>query len=183
MRFKFAPRLTVSKNRKPRRVARKIDVPCLPFGIVRSVPKVSICVNSFPSISSRTSRTTGESIPTISRPFPGTRFISRENSHLISSRSSINIGVVEFDIVDDRDLRQVVHEFRLFVEICRVVFVALDDKMIAVGHAKARAEILNDPADEKARIQPADLAHPRRDARRRRLAVRPGNDQRAPARG
>ena len=57
--------------------------------------------------------------------------------------------MVKFDIAHDRDLGQVMHKFRLFVEICRVVFVALDDKMPAIGHAKARTKILHNPADEK----------------------------------
>ena len=36
-------------------------------------------------------------------------------------------------------------------------------------------------AHKKRRIKPADLAHPRSDARRRRLAVRPRNHRRTPS--
>ena len=88
--------------------------------------------------------------------------------------------MVKFDIVYDGDLGQIMHEFWLFIEIRGVVLVALDDKMIAAGHAKARPKILHNTTDQKRRIKPADFADPRRDARRRRLAVRPGDNHRAP---
>ena len=87
--------------------------------------------------------------------------------------------MIKFDVADDGDLRQVVHELRPLVEIGRVVFVALNDKVVAICDAKARAEILDESTDEKARIQPSSLHHPRRDARRRRLAVRARDDERA----
>src|SRR5437899_1643729 len=39
----------------------------------------------------------------------------------------VNVRVIEFDVIDDRDLRQVMHELRAFVEVSRVVLVAFDD--------------------------------------------------------
>src|SRR4051812_5237670 len=89
--------------------------------------------------------------------------------------------MVEFDVVNHSDLWQVVHEFRLLVEVGGVVFVTLDDKVWTVSHAKAGVEILYDPADEKARVKAADLANPRRETRRRGLAVRAGDHQRTAA--
>ena len=41
------------------------------------------------------------------------------------------------------------HELRAFVEVGRVVFVAFDDEIIAVGDAKADAKILHNSADQK----------------------------------
>ena len=56
----------------------------------------------------------------------------------------VDVCVIEFDVVDDGQLRQVVHELWAFVEISCVVFIALDDEVIAVSNMKARAEVLHD---------------------------------------
>src|SRR5438046_2871390 len=89
--------------------------------------------------------------------------------------------MVELDIVNDRELRQIRHELGLFVEERRVVLVALDHEVIAVGNAKALAEVLHDTADEKGRGEPPDLADPRGKARCRRLSMRTCDDQRPAA--
>ena len=44
-----------------------------------------------------------------------------------------NIGVVEFEVVDDGRARAVVHELAAFVEESRVVFVGFDDEQWALG--------------------------------------------------
>src|SRR5262249_14812736 len=89
--------------------------------------------------------------------------------------------MIEFDVVDDRDLRQVMHELRTFVEVCRVVFVALNDEVMALGTPKTDAKVRHDPADKKRWIQSRLVNHPRRQTRGRRLAVRARNDKRAPS--
>src|SRR5205807_9373631 len=61
------------------------------------------------------------------------------------------------------------------------VLVALDDERLAVGQAETRPEVLHDAADEEGRVEAPALQHPRRDARRRGLAVRTGDDERASA--
>src|ERR1700682_6015954 len=58
----------------------------------------------------------------------------------------IYIRVIKFDIVNDGQLWQVVHELWSLIEVSRVVFVALDNKVITVGDMKAGAEILHDSA-------------------------------------
>ena len=118
---------------------------------------------------------------TISLPLPGTRFINLRKRKFNRRQIVVDVGMIEFDVVDDRDFRQVVHKLRTFVEISGVVFVAFDDEVVAVGHSKTDAEVLRDAADQKGRIESALIHHPRRDARRRRFAVRAGDDQRAPA--
>src|SRR5205085_8980487 len=62
-----------------------------------------------------------------------------------------------------------------------VVLVALDDEVRTIGHAKARAEVLHHAADKKTGAQSAHLQHPRRQTRRRRLAMRARDDERVPA--
>src|SRR5438067_1939214 len=93
----------------------------------------------------------------------------------------VNVCMVEFDIVDDGDLRQVMHELRAFVEVSRVVLVAFDDEVIAAGDAKANAEILHHAADEERRIQSSMIDYPRGQTGRRGLSVRAGDDQRSPS--
>ena len=72
----------------------------------------------------------------------------------------VDVRVIEFDVVDDRDLRQVMHELRSFIEVSGVVFVAFDDEVITAGHAKTQAKVLHDPADKKRGIQARLIHHP-----------------------
>src|SRR6185503_16732439 len=76
-------------------------------------------------------------------------------SQLHCIQIAIDIGVVEFDVIDDRELGQVVHELRTFVEVSSVVLVRFDDEVITVSHTEAAAEILCDASDQKTRIQAA----------------------------
>ena len=59
-----------------------------------------------------------------------------------------NVRVIELEVVDDGDLRQVMDELAALVEERRVVFVAFDDEPFAVREARALAEIVRDAADE-----------------------------------
>src|SRR4029453_1283474 len=93
----------------------------------------------------------------------------------------INIGMVKLDIAYDRDLRQVVHKLRTLVEICRVVFVAFNDEVIASSNSKTYAEVLGDAANQENWVKAALIQHPGGDARSRCLAMGPGDNQRAVA--
>jgi hypothetical protein len=84
---------------------------------------------------------------------------------------AIDVGVIEFDVVNDRELGQVVHELRTFVEVSSVILVCFDDEIVTASDAKAMAEVLRDAADQKSGIQITLVHHPRGDARCRRLAV------------
>ena len=87
-----------------------------------------------------------------------------------------NVRVIEFEVVDDGDFRQVMDELAALVEKRRVVFVALDDEPFAVGEPRALAEIVRNAADEIARIQPIVLEHPRQQRSRGGFAMRAGDD-------
>src|SRR6185369_5290271 len=89
--------------------------------------------------------------------------------------------MVKFDIVDDRDLRQVMHEFWLLVEVSCVIFIALDDEVFAVRNTKARAEILHYAADKKTWFEPANFGKPGRYAGSSGFTVRPSDNQRPSA--
>ena len=50
----------------------------------------------------------------------------------------VDVGVIELDVVDDGDVRQVLQELRGLVEERAVVFVAFDDEVAAAADAIAR---------------------------------------------
>src|ERR1043165_2172485 len=89
-----------------------------------------------------------------------------------------DVRVIELEVVDDRDLRQVVDELAALVEKCSVVFVALDDEPLAIRKARALAEVGRDAADEEARVQSVVLEDPREQCGCRGLSVRAANHQR-----
>src|SRR5204863_9576720 len=93
----------------------------------------------------------------------------------------VNIGVIEFDVVNDGNFGEVMHELRALVEIGRVVFVAFNDEVIAVGDAKTDAEVLHHATDHERWIESCLVDDPRGETRRGRLAVSTRDYQRAPA--
>src|SRR5215813_11945848 len=90
----------------------------------------------------------------------------------------VDIGMIEFNVVDDSEFRQIVHELRTFVEVSSIVFVAFNDEIIAVRHPKADPEVLRHAADQKRWIQSALVHHPGCNTTRSGLTVRAGYDQR-----
>src|SRR5262245_11991490 len=96
----------------------------------------------------------------------------------------IDVRVVELDVVDHRDVRQVLEELRRLVEEGAVVFVAFDHEVTALADTIARtalAQISCDAADQHARIDAAVCEQPPGQRRRGGLAVGPGHDDRARA--
>src|SRR5439155_16407591 len=90
----------------------------------------------------------------------------------------VDVSVIEFDVVDDGDVRQVLQELRRLVEERAVVLVALDQEIATLSDAVARsviAQIGGDPAHEHARIQIPMRQQPSRQRRGRRLAVSTGD--------
>src|SRR5687767_2519481 len=61
----------------------------------------------------------------------------------------VDIGVIKLDVINDADLRQVVHELRTLIEVSSVVFVSFDNKKVAVSHAKTDTEVLCDPSNQE----------------------------------
>src|SRR5688572_20900873 len=180
MCFKFAPRVPVFENCKTRGVAGEIDIARLPLRIVREPVSLNdrekLALHVVKDLT-RDRRIDADNEPTVSRnEIHQTREFPLDVVEVV-----VNIGVVKLDVVDDRDLGQVVHELRLLVEVGRVILVAFDDEMITAGDTKTCAEVMYDATDEETRIEPADLTDPCGDARRCRFAVRPGDDKRSSA--
>ncbi len=88
-----------------------------------------------------------------------------------------DVGVVEFEVVEDRRARPVVDEFRALVEERRVVLVGLDHEERAVRQSCGNREVDGHATDQESRFQSRVLKDPREHRRRRRLAVRAGNRQ------
>ena len=89
-----------------------------------------------------------------------------------------DVGVVVFEVVQDRGARPVVDELAALVEEGGVVFVGLDDEWrLAAGSAGARrdTEVARYAADEKARCEAGRFQDPREHRGRRGLAVRAGD--------
>ena len=86
--------------------------------------------------------------------------------------------MIELDVVDDGDVRQVFQELGGLVEEGAVVLVPFDHELAAAADAIAALEVLGDAADEHARIGAAVRQQPPGQRRRRRLAVRAGDDDR-----
>src|SRR3984957_20624110 len=89
-----------------------------------------------------------------------------------------DIRVIEFEVVDDDYFRKVMDKFAPLVEKGGVVFVPLDDEPWTFREARAFAEIIGNAADEKARLQPVMLEHPRQQRGGGGLAVRTTDHER-----
>ena len=68
-----------------------------------------------------------------------------------------DVGVVVFQVVEDRDQRAVVDELAALVEEGGVVFVGLDHEFAARADARGHAEILGHPADQEAGLAACGL--------------------------
>src|SRR4030095_6882591 len=88
-----------------------------------------------------------------------------------------NVGVVELDVVDHEQFRQVVDELRALVEKGAGILVALDHKMLRVVKERALAEIARQTADDITRLQFAHGQHPGQERACSRLPVRAGDNE------
>ncbi len=86
-----------------------------------------------------------------------------------------DVGVIEFEVVQDRGARPVVDELRALVEERRVVFVGLDHEEARIGEPRRYAEVQRHPADQEAGIHAGVFEQPRQHRRRGGLAVRAGH--------
>src|ERR1051325_6714254 len=93
----------------------------------------------------------------------------------------VDVSVVELDVVDDQRVRAVVEKLGPLVEERGVVLVAFDDELRVVAELEVLIEIEGDAADDHARVASRRLEQPGQERGRRRLAVRPGDDDGVPA--
>ena len=88
----------------------------------------------------------------------------------------VDVGVVELDVVDDEQFRQVVDELAALVEERGVVLVALDHVIRRIVELRALAEVVGQAADHVAGGEAGGLEQPRHQRGRRRLSVCAGDD-------
>ncbi len=88
-----------------------------------------------------------------------------------------DVGVVEFQVVEDRRTRTVMDELAALVEEGAVVFVGLDHEERRTAQARRDAEVLRHTADEKTRAHAGVFQHPGQHAAGGGLAVRASSGQ------
>src|ERR1051326_1362961 len=179
-RLELSPLGTLAPNMEIRQAAGESNIPRPPFRIITG----SKCLQLREQFLSkrRDDLTHRRTVPSDNQlSFAGDEIHQTAKRQLDRVEVLVDVCVIEFDIVDDCDLRQVMHELRAFIEISRVVFVTLDDEVIAFSDAKADAKILDYATDEKRRVQSGLVDHPGGQTRRSSFSVRAGDDQRSPS--
>src|SRR5262249_8982014 len=90
-----------------------------------------------------------------------------------------DVRMIEFKIVDDRDLGQIVHKFAALIEKCGVVFVAFNDEPLAVRNARALSEVVANASNQETGGQCIVLKGPAQQRSGRGLTVCPCDNERA----
>src|SRR5205809_4294576 len=67
---------------------------------------------------------------------PGNKIDQPTECELHCIDVTIDIGVIELDVVEDYSVGQIVHEFRTLIEIRGVVFIAFDYEVRAVCNSE-----------------------------------------------
>ena len=91
-----------------------------------------------------------------------------------------NIGVVEFQIVQNRRARAVMHEFTAFIEKSRIVFIGFNDEGLVGTHraqSRRHTKIQRHTTDQKPRLQTRVFQNPRQHGGGGGFAVRSGYRQ------
>ncbi len=94
----------------------------------------------------------------------------------------VDVGMIELDVPDDRDVGEILEELGGLVEERAVVLVTLDHEVAALSDSIARAllpEIERDATNQQRRIERTAREQPCRQRRRRGLAMRASDDNRA----
>jgi hypothetical protein len=89
----------------------------------------------------------------------------------------IDVRVIELQVADDRDVRQVVHELGPLVEEGAVVLVAFHHEVRPPPSPVAPSEVVGDPPDQERGIEAGTFEDEGEEARGRGLAVRARHHQ------
>src|SRR2546428_876146 len=138
--------MAVAENAKPRHPASMVYLARLPFGVYR-------CAESFEGREKflthcRHNVAHMRTVPTGNQPaVAGHEIHKPTKGQLDRLKIGIDVRVIEFDVVDDGEFGQVVHELGPLIEVSGVIFVAFDNEVIALRYPKAGAKVLYDSAD------------------------------------
>src|SRR5690242_6739449 len=86
--------------------------------------------------------------------------------------------MIEFNILQQDDARQVMKEFRPLVEKSGVVLIAFNNEVRTIRNLEALSKVFRDAADKKGRLPTRDFEDPCKHRSRRRLSVRAGDHNR-----
>src|SRR5437660_7776486 len=87
-----------------------------------------------------------------------------------------NIRMVEFEIVEDGNFREVMEELAALVEERSIVFVSFNNKPLGIGESGALPEIVRHAADEEAGIESIVFEYPGQQRSGGGLAMGAGDD-------
>src|SRR5579872_6754937 len=89
----------------------------------------------------------------------------------------VDVGVIELDRSENDGIGEIMQELRSLVEECGVVFVALEDEVVAIAEVKAGTEILGNASDQERRIEASGMENPGKHGGRGGLAMGSGDHQ------
>src|SRR6185295_4649907 len=125
-RLKLSPALVFTKHFKPRQSLAEIGIANLPLRA--RVSAKSLDLRKQPLAKRFNYFSDVWTVPTRDQPAILRHEVHKTTkSELHCFEIGVDVSVVEFDVVDDRELRQVVHELRTFIEVSCVVLVCFDD--------------------------------------------------------
>jgi hypothetical protein len=93
-----------------------------------------------------------------------------------SPHATKKVGMIEFHIIQNKHLRQIMQKLWPLVEKSGIVFIAFEHEMPAFAQPEALSEIFRNAADEKARIQARAVQCPGEQAAGRGFAMCAGHD-------
>src|SRR5690242_8737857 len=82
-----------------------------------------------------------------------------------------NIGVIEFQIIEDRSPGTEMNKFRAFVKKSSVIFIGFDNKERRLAKSGRQTEICGNPANEKSGRHAGIIKYPCEHGARRSFAV------------
>src|SRR6266545_500053 len=179
-RFKFSPVPAFTRNRKRAQVAGEVHLANAPLRFLAGTESFELGKEPLTHGSHDLAHV--RAIPTSNQtPVPRNEIHESAKRQLHRREIVVNVGMIKLDVVYYRDLREVVHKLRTFVEIRGIVFVPFNDEEVTRCNAKAHAEVLRYPANQKSRIESTLIQHPGGNACACCLAMSAGYDERATA--
>ena len=120
---------------------------------------------------------------TVGNDEPRRRHRTYQVMKLLFNRSEIfkNVGVIVFEVIQNRGTRPIVHKLAALIKKGRVVFVGFNHEVTPLPEARRHAEILRYAAHQKAGFQSCVIQNPGYHRRRRRFSVRSRHRQNVPA--
>ena len=92
-----------------------------------------------------------------------------------------NVGVIVFEVIQNRGTRPIVHKLAALIKKGRVVFIGFNHEVTPLPEARRHTKILRYAAHQKTGFQSCVIQNPGHHRRRRRFAVRSRHRENVPA--